>query len=59
MQQDVQTDATCNIQQCWEFSGQQGCVCLHAAYGSLNNRDNDGRETTSLKQLVSVYPVSV
>ena len=31
MQQGVQTDATCNIQQCWKLLGQQSCVRLHGA----------------------------
>ena len=30
-QQGVQTDATCNIQQCWKLLGQQSCVRLHGA----------------------------
>ena len=37
MQQDVQTDATCNIQQCWEIVGQQCCVQLHRAMQVLSN----------------------
>ena len=54
MQQGVQTDATCNIQQCWELLHQQCCVPLHGALviSELTQQDWRGKKTTNLVAII-------
>ena len=41
VQQGVQTDATCNTQQCWNNVGQQCCVRLHRTSTSSPGRKEE------------------
>ena len=58
MQQGVQTDATCNIQQCWELLA-NNVVSVCTGFYALNNENNSlilHEENTKLR---NSYEMSV